>query len=149
MRRSRGTKFFLQSDGNQDDEEQSGNEESSRTVEGLGELDVVDQAIFDARRYLGMSSAETLSLTPRELAIEMRAYTEYVYDEYERMASQAMMTRAAYHAKKLKPSQLFKRPVDGSSVKNRAEHVRKRTEETMKWLAQFEEFRGKEGINGE
>lgn len=78
----------------------------------------------------------------------MRAHTESVYDEYERMASHAMMIRAAYHAKKLKPSQLFKRPKDEEVAKNKAEDMRARSEETMKWLAQFEEFRGKEGVNG-
>lgn len=74
----------------------------------------------------------------------MRAHTEAVYDEYEKLANFAMMNRAAYHAKKLKPSKLFKRPQDASAVKNK----RERTEEAMKWLAQFEEFRGKEGVNG-
>lgn len=76
----------------------------------------------------------------------MRAHTESVYDEYERMASHAMMIRAAHHAKKLKQSQLFKRPTDEEVAKSKAEDMRERTEETMKWLAQFEEFRGKEGV---
>lgn len=74
----------------------------------------------------------------------MRAHTESVYDEYDRMATEAMMMRAAYHAKKLKQSQLFKRPTDGDQARNKAEEMRERSEETMKWLAQFEEFRGKE-----
>lgn len=78
----------------------------------------------------------------------MRAHTESVYDEYERMASHAMMMRAAHHAKKLKQSQLFKRPTDEEVAKSKAEDMRARSEETMKWLAQFEEFRGKEGVNG-
>lgn len=89
-------------------------------------------------------------MTPRELAIEMHAHTEAVYDEYERMATQAMMVRAAHHAKKLKQTDLFRRPVDGDRARNKAEESLRRTEETMKWLAQFEEFRGKEGVtNGD
>jgi len=60
-----------------------------------------------------------------------------------------MMVRAAHHAKKLKQTDLFRRPVDGEQVKNKAEETRKRTEETMKWLSQFEEFRGKEGVISE
>lgn len=92
-----------------------------------------------------MSSPQTLSLTPRELAIEMRAHTEAVYDEYERMAGHAMMIRAAYHAKKLKQTQLFRRPSDVEKAKER----RKRSDDIMDWLSQFEEFRGKEGVNGE
>lgn len=91
-----------------------------------------------------MSAPETLSLTPREFAIEMHAHTEAVYDEYERMAAQAMMNRAAHHAKKLKQSQLFRRPTDAEKAKDR----RERSKEIMKWLSQFEEFRGKEGVNG-
>ena len=74
---------------------------------------------------------------------------ELKYDDYERMASHAMMIRAAYHATKLKQSQLFKRPSDEDQAKNKAEEVKERTEETMRWLSQFEEFRGKEGIDGE
>lgn len=79
----------------------------------------------------------------------MRAHTESVYDEYDRMATHAMMIRAAHHAKKLKQSQLFKRPSDEEVAKNKAEEMKERSEETMRWLAQFEEFRGKEGVIGE
>lgn len=59
------------------------------------------------------------------------------------------MIRAAHHAKKLKQSQLFKRPTDEDITKSKAEDMRERSEETMKWLAQFEEFRGKEGVMSE
>lgn len=102
--------------------------------------------MYDARRYLGLSATQTLSLTPRELAIEMYAHTESVYDEYERMAQEAMMARAAYHAKKLKPADLFKRPVDEDLAENKVKEMRERSDETMRWLSQFEEFRGKEGV---
>ncbi len=108
----------------------------------------VEQAIFDGRRHLGLTAPQVLSLTPREFAIEMRAHTESVYDEYERMSTEAMMMRAAYHAKKLKQSQLFKRPTNADVAKDKSEDMRERSEEVMKWLAQFEEFQGKEGVNG-
>ena len=74
----------------------------------------------------------------------MRAQTERMYDEYERMAYQAMMMRGAYHAKKLKQSDLFERPKDGKSAKVSADDIRAKQAETMRWLSQFEEFRGKE-----
>ncbi len=71
----------------------------------------------------------------------MSAQVERRYDEYETMASEAMMMRSAYHAKKLKYSDLYKRPnVD----ENKAESMRTRADYTMEWLSQFEEFGGKE-----
>jgi len=76
----------------------------------------------------------------------MRAQVERRYDEYEHMASMAMMTRQAYHAKKLKQTDLFKRPLDEDIAKDKAEEARNRSEYTMKWLSQFKEFRGKEGV---
>lgn len=74
----------------------------------------------------------------------MRAHTERIYDEYDRMAYQAMMMRGAYHAKKIKQSDLFTRPKDGKTSKVTADDVRAKQAETMRWLSQFEEFRGKE-----
>ena len=150
MWRSSDAKFFLSNDSGEDIENESGDEEGSRAIAGLGELDIADQAIFDGRRYLGLSAPQTLSLTPRELAIEMRAYTESFYDSYEKKAQQAMMVRAAYHAKKLKATDLFRRPVDEAAAKSRAEEMRERSDYAMRWISQFEEFQGKEGvINGE
>ncbi len=74
----------------------------------------------------------------------MRAHTERIYDDYERMAFQAMMMRGAYHAKKLKQSDLFDRPKDVKTAKISADEIRAKQAETMRWLSQFEEFRGKE-----
>lgn len=82
----------------------------------------------------------------------MSAQVERTYDEYEKMAAQAMMNRAGYHAKKLKQTQLFKRPSSGSETQDKAEERRDKAKETMEWLSQFEEFRekvGKEVVNGE
>jgi len=148
LRRSGDAEFFLREDSQEDGRRESGDREGAKTIAGLGELDTVEKAIFDGRRYLGMSAPQVLSLTPREFAIEMRAHTESVYDEYERMATHAMMIRAAHHAKKLKQSQLFKRPTGEEMTKRKTVEKRERTEETMRWLSQFEEFQGKEGVIG-
>src|SRR5699024_12548075 len=80
-------------------------------IDGLGELTEVEKAQFDARRYLGISSRELLSYTPREFAIEMKAETERIYDEMEREAIIAIMHANANNSKKrIRPSDLFKRP---------------------------------------
>lgn len=63
------------------------------------------------------------------------------------MADSAWMMRKVYHATKLKPTDLFKRPKDGDSAKKDTEDIRAKQAEKMRWLAQFEEFRGKEGVD--
>lgn len=108
-------------------------------------MDEVEQAVFDGRRYLNVGTHYILSLTPRELMIETAANVERLYDESERMAMSAMMTRQAYHAKKLKHSDLFKRPVADEVANKKAKESHKRTEEITEWLSQFEEFNGKLG----
>jgi len=142
MRRGSYPKFFLQSDGRENHEEQSRDEESSRSVARLGELNTVEQAIFDGWRYLGLDSAKVLSLTPREFTIMMAANVERTYDEYEKMAVQALMNRQGYHAKKLKKSQLFKRPSDIDTGKT-ADDVKERQRAIIERLERFEEFKGK------
>src|SRR5690625_927420 len=93
MRRGSYSKFFLQSDDREVNEEQSGDEEGARSVARLGDLNTVEQAIFDGWRYLGLDSAKVPSLTPREFTIMMAANVERTYDEYEKMAVQALMNR--------------------------------------------------------
>src|SRR5690625_4591038 len=108
--------LFLQADSQQADEAEPRNEEglhATNVVNGV-ELDDVESAIFDAWRYLRMDSAAFLSKTPREFPILMAAENERRYDEYELMASKAMMMRAAYHKEKLKHRDLYKRPSDKS-----------------------------------
>lgn len=73
----------------------------------------------------------------------MSAGVERFYDDYSRMAEQAMMMRNAYHAKKLKQADLFRRPTDADKAIKKAEDARKRTEEATEWLSQFAEFSGK------
>lgn len=74
----------------------------------------------------------------------MAANVERTYDDYEKMAVQALMNRQGYHAKKLKKSQLFKRPSDVDTNKT-AEDVKERQRAIIERLERFEEFKGKFG----
>lgn len=66
----------------------------------------------------------------------MQAENERRFDEYELMATQAMWNRAAYHAKRLKKSNLFKRQKDGEQVDPKTiEERRKEVDEMNDWLA--------------
>lgn len=73
----------------------------------------------------------------------MAGNSERVYDDYERMVSMAIMNRQAYHAKKLKPSDLFKRPTDEVKANKKAETRQVKTDAQIEWLSQFAEFSDK------
>ncbi|MEK3887251.1 hypothetical protein [Bacillus sp. FSL K6-3431] len=77
----------------------------------------------------------------------MRAQTERKHDEYERMTHEAFMMRQAYHAKRLKPSDLFKRPIDEGVAKSKSVDLQEKAENATEWLAQFANFSGKEELN--
>lgn len=55
-----------------------------------------------------------------------------------------MMIRSAYHAKSIKSTDLFKRPKAGEKTAQEVADIKAKQAETMRWLSQFEEFRGKE-----
>ena len=84
-------------------------------------------------------------ITPRQFSILMSAHVERIYDEMERKANEAMMIRAAYHAKKLRQSDLFRRPAAGAKSEKTAEDVEGRQREIIERLSKFEEFAGKFG----
>ena len=100
-------------------------------------LDEVERAKAEGWRYLKLKPDEVESLTPRELTILMRAEQESRLDGYERMASHSMMIRQAYHAKKLKYSDLFKRPTDVSKAQKKAEDLLEQNRRASEWLSQF------------
>ena len=75
------------------------------------------------------------------------AQVERQYDEYERMAQEAMMMRGAYHAKKLKATDLFKRPKGSVKVREGLTDMKKETERLNDWLATLTPTR-KEDANG-
>lgn len=75
----------------------------------------------------------------------MAAQVERKYDEYERMASQAMMMRAAYHKEKLRQSDLYKRPSGEVKTDKTAEDIKERQRAIIERLSKFEQFAGKFG----
>lgn len=75
----------------------------------------------------------------------MAAQVERKYDEYERMATQAMMTRAAYHKEKLRQSDLFKRPTGEIKTDKTAKDIEERQRAIIERLSKFEQFAGKFG----
>lgn len=75
----------------------------------------------------------------------MAAQVERKYDEYERMASQAMMMRAAYHKEKLRQSDLFKRPTGELKTDKTAKDIEERQRAIIERLSKFEQFAGKFG----
>jgi len=75
----------------------------------------------------------------------MAAQVERKYDEYERMATQAMMTRAAYHKEKLRQSDLFKRPTSELKTDKTAEDIEEKQRAIIERLSKFEQFAGKFG----
>lgn len=70
----------------------------------------------------------------------MRAYVEGLYDEYERMAIMAMMNRQAYHAKKLKQNDLFKRPTYEAMAKQKADRQADKKEKITEWMSRIKQF---------
>lgn len=91
---------------------------------------------------MGLPSDAILSKTPREFSIMMSANVERTYDMYERMASQAMMNRAAYHKEKLRYNDLFKRP-SGEIEERTADDIKQRQDDIMNRLSRFEQFADK------
>lgn len=63
----------------------------------------------------------------------MRAQQESIADEYEKMAYQSMMIRSAYHAKKLKHSDLFNRDATTKPKQDFAE-VKADMRKQQEWL---------------
>lgn len=71
----------------------------------------------------------------------MRANVERIYDGYERKAAEAIMiANAVNSSKKIGASDLFKRPVDEYTAKNRTEDLLDKAEQASEWLSQFEQF---------
>lgn len=73
-----------------------------------------------------------------------QAKQEQLYDQLEMMSFQAVMTQAAHHSKKkLKPSDLFKRPT-GEKVDVDIKNMKEEMEQTQEWLSQFDFRKGVE-----
>lgn len=75
----------------------------------------------------------------------MRAENERRWDDYDVLATFVMWNRAAYHAKRLKKSQLFKRPKNVGEMQKRQESLEEMRQETNKlnaWLARLRKRKG-------
>ena len=104
----------------------------------------MNKHIADAFRYLQMTALELYKHTPAEYLAMRNGAVEQVYDEMERYASLAIMIGNAVNSrKKIKSGDLFKRPTGDIPTKKTLEDIRKKQEDTLKWLAQFEEFKDK------
>lgn len=81
----------------------------------------------------------------------MRANLERVYDEYERKANEAIILANAINStKKVKSTDLFKRPVDDGTARRKTEDLLGKADHASEWLSQFEQFKDfrKEDVNG-
>jgi len=104
--------------------------------------------LSDGWRYLSLRPSEIYLLTPREFTLLMMAQRERQYDEYERQSHFVIMDRKAQNTKKsIKASDLFKRPADEKAEAELQEGVEK-AKHASEWLAQFEQFSGKEVSDG-
>lgn len=80
----------------------------------------------------------------------MRANVERMYDLYDRMAMEAMMIRSAHHAKKIKQSDLFSRPVDKDEQAKKMDKSKDKIKDMNEWMAGIAEFQGADiGVNEE
>lgn len=73
----------------------------------------------------------------------MRANVERKYDQYEDLSMFAMMQRKATNAKRIKQSDLFKRPVDEGKEEEKVINMKEKVNHANEWLGQFEQFSGK------
>jgi len=88
-----------------------------------------------------MYARDVYEHTPAELQLMLRASVERRYDELEQEASIAIMhANAANSKKRVKATDLFKRPSEHRESKRTADDLRREEEETMEWLGQFEQF---------
>lgn len=81
----------------------------------------------------------------------MSANLERVYDEYERKSNEAiMLANAINSSKRIKAGDLFKRPVDEETAKNKTQDLLNQAEQATEWLSQFQQFNNvrKEDENG-
>lgn len=93
----------------------------------------MERAKAEGWRFLRLTPDQVESYTPREFTILMRAEQESIADGYEKMAYQAMMTRSAYHAKKLKHSDLYNRD-STANPKRDFEEVKADMRKQQDWL---------------
>lgn len=65
----------------------------------------------------------------------LRAQQERSYDDYERMALDAVWRESAHRSKRIKPDDLFKRPNGEMKTVETVERLKEKTLKTNEWLA--------------
>ncbi|RVT57408.1 hypothetical protein [Niallia taxi] len=97
---------------------------------------------------MSLKPSEIYLLTPREFTLLLNAEREKHYDSYERQSHFIIMSENAKRAKRsIKASDLYKRPADEKAEAKLQEGVEK-AQHASEWLAQFEQFSGKEVSDG-
>ncbi|WFP01572.1 phage tail assembly chaperone [Bacillus subtilis] len=125
--------FFLQENSGKASEERS---ESGGNAGGdFG----IDQVLRDAWRYLSLKPDEVYALTPREYYLLIQAQQDKKFDQYDDLASLAMMIGKVRSAKKsIKQSDLFKRPKTADDEANIPQEVIAKQQQASEWLSQFD-----------
>ena len=91
-----------------------------------------------------MDPEAVLSKTPREFTIIMQAQVERVFDELEREAQLSIMRANATNAsKRIRSTDLFKRPSAGLTDGRTADDIRERQKSVIERLERYEQFNGK------
>lgn len=88
-----------------------------------------------------MPPVEIYALTPRKFQILLRAQQERNYDDNERMATNAVWREIAHRSKRIKPSDLYKRPTDANVDKAKVQDLREQTRMDNAWLASLQTVR--------
>lgn len=77
----------------------------------------------------------------------MKAQVERTYDEYERMATEAMMHRAAQNKETLRSDELFKRPNTDVNPREEIEELRDEMSKMNDWLSTLQVKKDREEDN--
>ncbi|WP_412677720.1 phage tail assembly chaperone [Bacillus swezeyi] len=98
------------------------------------------EKVFSAGwRFLGKEPDEIRRLTPREFYVLLEAENERKYDRLEEYAISAMMNAKANNSKKrVKLSDLFKRPEQENAATKKVEDLYEKQKQASEWLSQFE-----------
>lgn len=90
--------------------------------------------MYDAYRYMGILPEDFLRMTPREFAIIADAENERKSDEMELSSIKTIWNRQAYHAKRLKASDLFDRDKMSGNKEKDIEDLAVKAQQDMEWL---------------
>lgn len=100
----------------------------------------MDKFIIDGYRFLNLKPAEVLGMTHKEFNLLMKGNKEKTFDQLEMYSIHALMIRRAYHERKrLKATDLFKRPKESAKQVDKKDMVEE-MQQAKSYLSQFENF---------